>query len=56
MVRAALCDAMWRPSASSAMEPKIVPAVISTAIMTSVMAITTMVRRSPSFCFSWPKV
>lgn len=56
MARAALWEAMWRPSASRAMEPKTVPAVISTTIMTRVMAITVRVRRSPSFCLSWPKV
>ncbi len=37
---------MCQPSASSAMEPSTVPAVISTTIITSVSHITWRVRRS----------
>ena len=49
MPRAAACVAMCHPSASSAIEPKAMPAVISTTIITNVSAITHRVRRSPGW-------
>ncbi|WP_425415740.1 hypothetical protein [Paracoccus chinensis] len=37
---------MCQPSATSAIEPKMLPAVISTTIIVAVMAMTSQVRRS----------
>ena len=46
MVSAPACVAMCTPSASSAMEPYAMPAMISAIIMTKVMATTIQVRRA----------
>jgi hypothetical protein len=41
-------DAMCRPLANSAMEPKAMPETISTTTVTAVTAMTKKVRRSPT--------
>ncbi len=45
---AVVCEAMCRPSAKRAMEPNIMPQMISTTMVVAVRAITHLVRRSPS--------
>ena len=48
MPSAVACEAMCRPSASSAMEPYTRPATISTTIITAVTPTTSSVRASPA--------
>ena len=45
---AAVCEAICKPSAKRAMEPNIMPQMISTTMVVAVRAITHLVRRSPS--------
>jgi len=53
--RAAVWEAMCRPSARSAIEAKASPATISTTIIVAVIAITSSVRPSPGLRTSCPK-
>src|SRR5659263_469372 len=45
---------MWSPSAKRAIEPKAIPATISTTIVRTVTMLTISVRLSADFFLSWP--
>ena len=56
IAKATACEAMCKPSASSAMEPKTIPAAISMTIIEAVIAMTIRVLASPGFLESCPNV